>query len=102
MLYATVVKGDARSSNKAQALTRRYVSSCDCCTPAEAASHFIAESGISETFYIYDLGEVARLHNTWTAAMPRVTPHYAGAGLLCRCRVICHLVCFFSSRGQHC
>uniref|UniRef100_A0A383V9D0 Orn/DAP/Arg decarboxylase 2 N-terminal domain-containing protein n=1 Tax=Tetradesmus obliquus TaxID=3088 RepID=A0A383V9D0_TETOB len=46
---------------------------------AEAASHFIAESGITETFYIYDLGEVARLHNTWRAAMPRVVPHYAGA-----------------------
>eukprot|EP00882_Tetradesmus_deserticola_P012917 GHRQ01013692.1.p1 GENE.GHRQ01013692.1~~GHRQ01013692.1.p1 ORF type:complete len:334 (+),score=108.18 GHRQ01013692.1:163-1164(+) len=44
---------------------------------AEAASHFIAESGISETFYVYDLGEVARLHNTWRAAMPRVAPHYA-------------------------
>jgi hypothetical protein len=56
--------------------------------PAEAASHFIAESDITETFYIYDLGEVARLHNTWTAAMPRVTPHYAGAGRLCRCRVL--------------
>jgi hypothetical protein len=47
--------------------------------PTEAASHFIAESGITETFYIYDLGEVARLHNTWRAAMPRVVPHYAGA-----------------------
>jgi hypothetical protein len=46
---------------------------------AEAASHFIAESGITETFYIYDLGEVARLYNTWRAAMPRVMPHYAGA-----------------------
>jgi hypothetical protein len=31
---------------------------------------------------------VARLHNTWTAAMPRVTPHYAGAGRLCRCWVL--------------
>ncbi|KAF6257868.1 pyridoxal-dependent decarboxylase [Scenedesmus sp. NREL 46B-D3] len=44
---------------------------------AEAASHFIAESGTSETFYVYDLGEVARLHNTWRAALPRVAPHYA-------------------------
>lgn len=44
----------------------------------EAASHFIAESGISETCYIYDLAEVMELHNTWTAALPRVTPHYAG------------------------
>jgi hypothetical protein len=55
---------------------------------AEAAAHFIAESGISETFYVYDLGEVARLHNTWTAAMPRVMPHYAGMRWLCRCRVV--------------
>lgn len=47
------------------------------CTAAEAASHFIAETGIAETFYIYDLGEVARLYATWLAAMPRVQPHYA-------------------------
>jgi hypothetical protein len=56
--------------------------------PTEAASHFIAESGITETFYIYDLGEVARLHNTWRAAMPRVVPHYAGAGADAQCVAI--------------
>lgn len=44
---------------------------------ADAALGAIAESGLADTFYIFDLGEVARLHATWVATMPRVAPFYA-------------------------
>eukprot|EP00882_Tetradesmus_deserticola_P025169 GHRQ01027630.1.p1 GENE.GHRQ01027630.1~~GHRQ01027630.1.p1 ORF type:complete len:496 (+),score=214.96 GHRQ01027630.1:168-1490(+) len=44
---------------------------------AEAALAAIGESGVCDTFYVYDLGEVARLHTTWVQTMPRVAPFYA-------------------------
>lgn len=44
---------------------------------AGAASSLIRAWGLADTFYVYDLGEVARLHAAWTAAMPRVAPFYA-------------------------
>eukprot|EP00775_Hariotina_reticulata_P014259 gene14259-14409_t len=44
---------------------------------ADAALGVIAEAGVCDTFYVYDLGEVARLHATWVATMPRVKPFYA-------------------------
>jgi hypothetical protein len=42
-----------------------------------AAAGLIRAWGLSDTFYVYDLGEVARLHALWVAAMPRVAPFYA-------------------------
>lgn len=44
---------------------------------ADAALGAIAECAVCDTFYVYDLGEVARLHATWVATMPRVKPFYA-------------------------
>jgi len=44
---------------------------------ANAAQQLIWESHIADTFYAYDLGEVARLYHTWCATMPRVKPFYA-------------------------
>jgi len=44
---------------------------------ADAALGLIAENGLADTFYVYDLGEVARLHSTWVSTMPRVMPFYA-------------------------
>eukprot|EP00878_Enallax_costatus_P012216 GHUV01012759.1.p1 GENE.GHUV01012759.1~~GHUV01012759.1.p1 ORF type:complete len:257 (+),score=98.24 GHUV01012759.1:609-1379(+) len=44
---------------------------------AQAALDAIAQDNLSDTFYVYDLGEVARLHKTWVSTMPRVTPFYA-------------------------
>jgi hypothetical protein len=44
---------------------------------ADAALGVIGESGVCDTFYVYDLGEVARLHTTWVQTMPRVAPFYA-------------------------
>jgi hypothetical protein len=44
---------------------------------ADAALRVIGDSGVCDTFYVYDLGEVARLHATWVETMPRVAPFYA-------------------------
>jgi hypothetical protein len=44
---------------------------------AAAAADLIARWGIADTFYVYDLGEVARLFAAWRAALPRVAPFYA-------------------------
>lgn len=44
---------------------------------ADAALRVIGDSGVADTFYVYDLGEVARLHATWVETMPRVAPFYA-------------------------
>lgn len=44
---------------------------------ADAALGVIGGSGVCDTFYVYDLGEVARLHATWLDTMPRVAPFYA-------------------------
>jgi hypothetical protein len=44
---------------------------------AGAASGLISSWGLADTFYVYDLGEVARLHGLWVAALPRVAPFYA-------------------------
>jgi ornithine decarboxylase len=44
---------------------------------ADAAGHLIAGWGLADTFFVYDLGEVARLHALWVATMPRVEPFYA-------------------------
>ncbi|KAF6250432.1 pyridoxal-dependent decarboxylase [Scenedesmus sp. NREL 46B-D3] len=44
---------------------------------ADAALRVIGHSGVADTFYVYDLGEVARLHATWVETMPRVAPFYA-------------------------
>lgn len=41
------------------------------------AAGVINRLGLEDSFYVYDLGALARLHQTWTAAMPRVTPYYA-------------------------
>lgn len=53
------------------------------------AAGVIQRLELEDSFYVYDLGALARLHQAWTAAMPRVTPFYAvkcntDAGLL-RC-----------------
>ena len=37
----------------------------------------VAARGLEDTFYVVDLGTVARLHAAWAAAMPRVQPFYA-------------------------
>jgi len=42
-----------------------------------AASALISAWGQQDTFYVFDLGEVARLYSLWTAAMPRIQPFYA-------------------------
>jgi len=42
-----------------------------------AASALIAAWGLSDTAYVYDLGEVARLYALWREALPRVQPFYA-------------------------
>jgi ornithine decarboxylase len=44
---------------------------------AGAAQQLIWDSHLADTFYTYDLGEVARLYHTWCATMPRVKPFYA-------------------------
>lgn len=41
------------------------------------AAGVIHRHGMEDSFYVYDLGVVARLHRAWSAAMPRVTPYYA-------------------------
>ncbi len=41
------------------------------------ASGVIRRHGLEDSFYVYDLGVVARLHKAWSTAMPRVTPYYA-------------------------
>ncbi|KAI8469070.1 MAG: pyridoxal-dependent decarboxylase [Monoraphidium minutum] len=42
-----------------------------------AAARLISRWGLADTFYVYDFGEVARLHGLWVAALPRVAPFYA-------------------------
>ena len=37
----------------------------------------VAGRGLEDSFYVVDLGVVARLHTAWTLAMPRVQPFYA-------------------------
>lgn len=44
---------------------------------ARAAEKAIVAEDLSDTFYIYDFGEVQRLLDAWTHAMPRVSPFYA-------------------------
>lgn len=44
---------------------------------AQAALDAIEKDNLCDTFYVYDLGEVARLHHTWVSTMPRVAPFYA-------------------------
>lgn len=44
---------------------------------AQAALDAIEKDSLCDTFYVYDLGEVARLHHTWVSTMPRVAPFYA-------------------------
>ncbi|GBF87342.1 ornithine decarboxylase [Raphidocelis subcapitata] len=44
---------------------------------AAAAGALISAWGLADTFYVYDFGEVARLHAAWRAALPRVAPFYA-------------------------
>lgn len=44
---------------------------------AQAALDAIEQDSLCDTFYVYDLGEVARLHKTWVSTMPRVMPFYA-------------------------
>jgi hypothetical protein len=61
---------------------------------ADAALGVIGESGVCDTFYVYDLGEVARLHATWVETMPRVAPFYAmkcnpEPGMVSRCGWCC-------------
>eukprot|EP00882_Tetradesmus_deserticola_P014389 GHRQ01015301.1.p1 GENE.GHRQ01015301.1~~GHRQ01015301.1.p1 ORF type:complete len:196 (+),score=51.54 GHRQ01015301.1:280-867(+) len=43
---------------------------------AQAAS-LIAQHGLDDTTYIYDLGNTTRLFKAWRAALPRVQPFYA-------------------------
>lgn len=64
---------------------------------ADAALGVIGGSGVCDTFYVYDLGEVARLHATWLDTMPRVAPFYAvkcnpEPGMVrCGCAAVCHV-----------
>ena len=37
----------------------------------------VTARGLEDSFYVMDLGTVARLHAAWAAAMPRVQPFYA-------------------------
>ena len=39
--------------------------------------HLIASHELEDNFYVVDLGALHRLHAAWTAALPRVQPHYA-------------------------
>lgn len=55
---------------------RRLVSGGPAGLAAEAA-RLIAEHGLDDTTYIYDLGNTTRLFKAWKAALPRVQPFYA-------------------------
>lgn len=46
---------------------------------AEVAAGVIAQHRLDDTFYVFDLSRVLRLHQAWTQLLPRVTPFYAGA-----------------------
>lgn len=43
----------------------------------EFAQSMIEEHGLEDSFYVLDLGVVAKLYNGWKSALPRVTPFYA-------------------------
>jgi ornithine decarboxylase len=44
---------------------------------AAEARRLIRRSGLDDTFYVVDLGNVLRLHTAWRRALPRVQPFYA-------------------------
>jgi hypothetical protein len=44
---------------------------------AAQAAALIAQHGLDDTTYIYDLGNTTRLFRAWRAALPRVQPFYA-------------------------
>ena len=43
----------------------------------ELAAAYIQDTGVDDSFYIMDLGNVQRLYDAWRKAMPRVIPFYA-------------------------
>ena len=62
------------------AAQRRALQAPDPCPgAADIAASLVQQYDLDETFYVFDLGRVARLHQAWTACLPRVTPFYAGA-----------------------
>ena len=44
---------------------------------ADVATDIVKRQGLEDTFYVFDLGMVALLHQGWCQAMPSVTPFYA-------------------------
>jgi diaminopimelate decarboxylase len=60
----------------AERRTKRLVTGGPRGLAAQAAA-LIAQHGLDDTTYIYDLGNTTRLFRAWRAALPRVQPFYA-------------------------
>lgn len=74
---ASQFTGSARAAAVlAEHRTKRLPSGGPSGLAAQAAA-LIAQHGLDDTTYIYDLGNTTRLFKAWRAALPRVQPYYA-------------------------